>query len=152
MRGGCKDSGVARPHAVRPVLQVELSNGCICCTLREDLLSTMIALAGEGRFDYLLVESTGISEPLQVAEVFTFADAEGRQLSDYCRLDTCVTVVDAFNFSRDYNSRASLADRGMAAHTGDERHVVDLLIDQVRAGRGCQLWMLQGWGLLFARV
>jgi hypothetical protein len=71
-----------------------------------------------------------------VAEVFTFADAEGRQLSDYCRLDTCVTVVDAFNFSRDYNSRASLADRGMAAHTGDERHVVDLLIDQVRAGMG----------------
>jgi hypothetical protein len=119
---------------------VELSNGCICCTLREDLLATMIELAAAGRFDYLVIESSGISEPLPVAEIFTFAaesgPAEGKRLDAYARLDTCVTVVDAFNWLRDYNSAATLADRGLGATEGDSRGVVDLLVDQVRRRRG----------------
>jgi G3E family GTPase len=81
---------------------VEMSNGCICCTLREDLLVEVGKLARENRFDYLLIESTGISEPLPVAETFTFADETGNSLSDIARLDTLVTVVDAFNFLNDY--------------------------------------------------
>ncbi|WP_265584002.1 GTP-binding protein [Chitinimonas koreensis] len=93
---------------------VELSNGCICCTLREDLLAEIGKLAGEGRFDYLLIESTGISEPLPVAETFTFRDEAGISLSDVARLDTLVTVVDAFNFLRDLGSEDLLAARGEA--------------------------------------
>ena len=82
---------------------VEMSNGCICCTLREDLLIEVSKLAQEGRFDYLVIESTGISEPLPVAETFTFADEDGTSLSDVARLDTMVTVVDAVNFLKDFD-------------------------------------------------
>jgi len=110
---------------------VEMSNGCICCTLREDLLVEVARLAREGRFDYLLIESTGISEPLPVAETFTFADETGVSLAELARLDTMVTVVDAFNFPRDFFSTDDLRDRNLSAGEEDERSVVDLLIDQV---------------------
>lgn len=110
---------------------VEMSNGCICCTLREDLLIEIHRLAQEDRFDYLLIESTGISEPMPVAETFTFRDEEGRSLSDIARLDTMVTVVDAFNFLRDYKSTDSLQERGESMGEEDERNVVDLLIEQI---------------------
>ncbi|MDO6385929.1 zinc metallochaperone GTPase ZigA [Uliginosibacterium sp. 31-12] len=110
---------------------VEMSNGCICCTLREDLLIEVRKLAEEGRFDCLVIESTGISEPLPVAETFTFTDEQGQSLGDVARLDTMVTVVDAFNFLRDYGSRDSLQDRGESLGEEDERSVVDLLIEQV---------------------
>lgn len=110
---------------------VEMTNGCICCTLREDLLQEVSRLAHEGRFDYLLIESSGISEPLPVAETFTFEDSTGYALSHFARLDTMVTVVDALNFLRDYTSAESLRDRGIAATQGDERNLVDLLVDQV---------------------
>ncbi|MCD8535957.1 MAG: zinc metallochaperone GTPase ZigA [Verrucomicrobia bacterium] len=110
---------------------VEMTNGCICCTLREDLLNEVANLAGEGRFDYLLIESTGISEPLPVAETFTFADDQGRSLSELARLDTMVTVVDAFNFWRDYGSPETLWDRNQSSDPQDDRCVVDLLVDQI---------------------
>lgn len=110
---------------------VEMSNGCICCTLREDLLIEIDQLAKAGRFDYLLIESTGISEPLPVAETFTFRDEAGQSLSDIARLDTMVTVVDAYNFLQDYSSEDALAERGESLGEADERHVVDLLIEQV---------------------
>lgn len=110
---------------------VEMSNGCICCTLREDLLEEVARLAGEGRFDYLLIESTGISEPLPVAETFTFRDEQGRSLSDLARLDTMVTVVDGLNFLRDYQDADSLASRGESLGEEDQRSIADLLIDQV---------------------
>lgn len=110
---------------------VEMSNGCICCTLREDLLIEVDRLAREGRFDQLVIESTGISEPLPVAETFTFEGENGRSLSDLAQLDTMVTVVDAFNFLRDYSSRDSLQSRGESLGEEDERSVVDLLIEQV---------------------
>lgn len=108
-----------------------MSNGCICCTLREDLLVQIGKLASEGRFDYLLIESTGISEPLPIAETFTFRDEVGQSLSDIARLDTMVTVVDAFNFLRDYGSEDLLATRGEALGEEDDRTVVDLLIEQI---------------------
>ena len=110
---------------------VEMSNGCICCTLREDLLEEVGRLAREGRFDYLLIESTGISEPLPVAETFTFLDEDGRGLSDVARLDTLVTVVDGVNFLRDFHQAESLASRGETLGEDDERAITDLLIDQV---------------------
>jgi G3E family GTPase len=110
---------------------VEMSNGCICCTLREDLLIEVALLAEEGRFDYLLIESTGISEPLPVAETFTFADESGKSLSDVAQLDTMVTVVDAFNFMNDFIQAEDLQDRDLALNDQDDRSVVDLLIDQV---------------------
>ncbi len=110
---------------------VEMSNGCICCTLREDLLAEVGKLAREGRFDHLLIESTGVSEPMPVAETFTFSDEEGRSLGDVAKIDTMVTVVDAFNFLRDYLSDDSLAERGEVAGEDDERTIVDLLADQV---------------------
>jgi len=110
---------------------VEMSNGCICCTLREDLLEEVSRLAREGRFDYLLIESTGISEPLPVAQTFTFANEEGRSLAEVARLDTMVTVVDAANFAREYREAERLAARGMAAADGDERTMADLLVEQV---------------------
>jgi len=110
---------------------VEMSNGCICCTLREDLLHEVARLAASGRFDYLLVESTGISEPLPVAETFTFADEKGKSLSDLARLDTMVTVVDALTFLKEYKSADDLYERGLAFNDEDDRTVVDLLIDQV---------------------
>lgn len=110
---------------------VEMSNGCICCTLREDLLQEVAELAKDGRFDYLLVESTGISEPMPVAETFTFADDAGQSLSDVAELDTMVTVVDAGNFLRDFGSEDDLVDRKMGLNDDDQRNVVDLLTDQV---------------------
>ncbi|SUD83395.1 CobW/P47K family protein [Stutzerimonas stutzeri] len=110
---------------------VEMSNGCICCTLREDLLEEVSRLAREGRFDYLLIESTGISEPLPVAETFTFRDEQGRSLSDLARLDTMVTVVDGVNFLRDFHEAESLASRGETLGEEDERSVTELLIEQV---------------------
>lgn len=110
---------------------VEMSNGCICCTLREDLLQEVSRLAQEGRFDYLLIESTGISEPLPVAETFTFRDEQGRSLSDLARLDTMVTVVDGVNFLRDFHAADSLASRGETLGEEDERSITDLLIEQV---------------------
>ncbi|MET0331409.1 MAG: zinc metallochaperone GTPase ZigA [Dyella sp.] len=110
---------------------VEMSNGCICCTLREDLLLEVDRLAREGRFDQLVIESTGISEPLPVAETFTFEGEDGRALGEVARLDTMVTVVDAYNFLRDYSSRDSLQARGESLGEQDERTVVDLLIDQI---------------------
>lgn len=110
---------------------VEMSNGCICCTLREDLLVEVNKLAKEGRFDQLVIESTGISEPLPVAETFTFDGDDGKCLNDIARLDTMVTVVDAYNFLRDYSSEDSLQARGESLGEEDERTVVDLLIDQI---------------------
>ncbi|HBX55353.1 zinc metallochaperone GTPase ZigA [Pseudomonas sp. UBA2684] len=110
---------------------VEMSNGCICCTLREDLLEEVSRLAEDGRFDYLLIESTGISEPLPVAETFTFRDDQGRSLADLARLDTLVTVVDGVNFLRDFHEAESLASRGESLGEEDERSIADLLIEQV---------------------
>lgn len=110
---------------------VELSNGCICCTLREDLLEEVSKLAKEGRFDYLLIESTGISEPLPVAETFTFRDDAGQSLADIARLDTMVTVVDGLNFLRDFQAAEQLASRGETLGDDDERSITDLLIEQV---------------------
>lgn len=110
---------------------VELSNGCICCTLREDLLKEVAQLAHQGRFDYLLIESTGISEPLPVAETFTFEDEAGLSLSQVAKLDTLVTVVDAVNFTNDYKSLEDLRDRGVALGEDDDRDLVQLLVDQV---------------------
>ena len=113
---------------------VEMSNGCICCTLREDLLLEVNKLAKEGRFDYLVIESTGISEPLPVAETFTFADEDGISLSDVSKLDTMVTVVDAANFLKDYDEAKSLKDSGESLESlgeEDERSVADLLVDQI---------------------
>jgi G3E family GTPase len=110
---------------------VEMSNGCICCTLREDLLIEVNRLSKEGRFDYLVIESTGISEPLPVAETFTFADEEGVSLSDVASLDTMVTVVDAVNFLKDYEEAKSLRESGELLGDEDQRNVSDLLVDQV---------------------
>ena len=110
---------------------VEMSNGCICCTLREDLLEEVNKLAQDGRFDYLVIESTGISEPLPVAETFTFADEAGVSLSDVASLDTMVTVVDAVNFLKDYEEAQYLQDTGESLGEEDERSVADLLVDQV---------------------
>ncbi len=110
---------------------VEMTNGCICCTLRDDLLKEVRALAEQGRFDYLLIESTGIAEPLPVAATFDFRDENGRSLSDVSRLDTMVTVVDAANLLKDYGSGDFLADRGETAGEGDNRTIVDLLVEQI---------------------
>ena len=110
---------------------VELSNGCICCTLREDLLEEVNRLAKDGRFDYLVIESTGISEPLPVAETFTFADEDGVSLSDVADLDTMVTVVDAVNYLKDYDEAKYLQETGESLGEEDERSVADLLVDQV---------------------
>jgi len=110
---------------------VEMSNGCICCTLREDLLEEVNKLARDGRFDYLVIESTGISEPLPVAETFTFADEEGASLSDVASLDTMVTVVDVVNFLKDYDEARYLQETGESLGEDDERSVADLLIEQV---------------------
>ena len=110
---------------------VEMTNGCICCTLRDDLLSEIRRLAAEQRFDAILIESTGIAEPMPIAETFTFVDDDGTSLSDVARLDTMVTVVDAFNFLRDYGSADALAERGIAASEEDDRTLVELLIEQI---------------------
>jgi G3E family GTPase len=110
---------------------VELSNGCICCTLREDLLTEVRRLAETGRFDALLIESSGISEPLPVAATFEFRDENGRSLADVARLDAMVTVVDAAQLLSDYSSHDFLADRGETAGSGDERSLVQLLTEQI---------------------
>ncbi len=110
---------------------VEMTNGCICCTLREDLLQEVAALSKQNRFDYLLIESSGISEPLPVAQTFSFADESGHSLSEISRLDTLVTLVDAVNFWRDIQSVDLLADRGQELSPDDERGVTDLLISQL---------------------
>ena len=110
---------------------VEMSNGCICCTLREDLLIEIKRLAEEDRFDYLLIESTGISEPMPVAETFTFMDEDGQSLSDVSELDTMVTVVDAANFLKDFGSWDDLTDRKIGLNDEDDRNIVDLLVDQI---------------------
>jgi len=110
---------------------VEMSNGCICCTLRDDLLEEVRRLAFEGRFDYLLIESTGVSEPLPVAETFFFRDEAGFCLNDIARLDTMATVVDAANFERDFGTPEKLKDRGQEVDQDDERTIVDLMVDQI---------------------
>ncbi len=110
---------------------VEMTNRCICCTLREDLLKEVRKLAEDGRFDYLLIESTGISEPIPVAATFDFRDESGESLSDVAELDTMVTAVDAANLVVDYSSVNFLKDRGQSLGEEDERTLVDLLVDQM---------------------
>jgi G3E family GTPase len=110
---------------------VEMTNGCICCTLRDDLLKEVSRLAHDGRFDYLLIESTGIAEPLPVAATFDFRDEDGASLGDVAQLDTMVTVVDAVNLLRDYASHDFLRDRGESLGDDDKRTLVDLLVDQI---------------------
>lgn len=110
---------------------VEMSNGCICCTLRDDLLQEVERLAKDGRYDYLLIESTGIAEPLPVAATFEFRDEDGKSLSDLARLDTMATVVDAANLLKDYSSQDFLKDRGEVAGEEDERSLVGLLVEQI---------------------
>ena len=110
---------------------VEMTNGCICCTLRDDLLQEVRALAEAGRFDYLVIESTGISEPLPVASTFSFRDEAGRCLGDVARLDTIVTVVDALNLLKDYSSQDFLANRGESLGEDDTRSLVGLLVEQI---------------------
>lgn len=124
-----RDGGAAL--SIQEEKLIEMSNGCICCTLREDLLVEIMRLAKEGRFDYLLIETTGISEPLPIAETFTFADEDGTSLGDIAKLDTMVTVVDGYNFLKDYSSQDMLAQRGESLGEEDERTVVDLLVDQI---------------------
>ena len=110
---------------------VEMSNGCICCTLREDLLIEVARLASEGRFDYLLIESTGISEPMPVAATFLFEDIDGQSLSSLARLDTMATVVDAATFLDRFAHLEELTDLGVGRDEEDDRSVVDLVVDQV---------------------
>ncbi len=110
---------------------VEMSNGCICCTLRDDLLLEVRRLAAEGRFDYLLIESTGISEPMPIAATFDFTTEEGDCLNDVAFIDTMVTVVDAVNLLKDYTSAEFLADRGQATGDEDNRRLVHLLVEQI---------------------
>ncbi len=110
---------------------VEMTNGCICCTLRDDLLQEVRRLAAEGRFDYLLIESTGVSDPLPVAATFEFRNEGGESLSDVARLDTMVTVVDTVNLLKDYASHDFLKDRGEEMGGADDRTLVDLLVDQI---------------------
>lgn len=125
VRGG---SGLSRTEEKL----VEMSNGCICCTLRDDLLQEVERLAKEGRFDYILIESTGVGEPVPVAQTFTYVDDElGIDLSQYCQLDCMVTVVDAYRFWHDFSSGQSLLDRNEAVGEEDTRDVVDLLMDQI---------------------
>ena len=111
---------------------VEMSNGCICCTLREDLMIEVERLAKEKRFDYLLIESTGISEPIPVAQTFSFSDPENDiDLSRFSYVDTMVTVVDAFNFFKDFGSPETLMERDLTDIEGDHRTIVNLLTDQI---------------------
>ena len=124
-----RNGGANLSHTTETLVQ--LSNGCICCTLRDDLLLEVRRLAKERRFDYLLIEGTGISEPLPIAATFSFRDEAGVSLSDLARLDTMVTVVDAFNLLANYSSRDLLRDRGELRDTYDQRTLVDLLVEQI---------------------
>ena len=124
-----RNGGANLSHTTETLVQ--LSNGCICCTLRNDLLLEVRRLAGEGRFDYLLIEGTGISEPLPIAATFSFRDEAGVSLSDLARLDTMVTVVDAMSLLANYSSRDLLRDRGELRDTYDQRTLVDLLVEQI---------------------
>ncbi len=125
-----RDGGAALSRTEEKL--VEMTNGCICCTLRDDLLQEVTRLAGEGRFDYLLIESTGISEPLPVAETFTFPlEDDGGSLGDIAQLDTMVTVVDSKNILSEFDTLDTLAERAMASTEADERTIVDLLVDQI---------------------
>ncbi|GHA58985.1 cobalamin synthesis protein CobW [Amylibacter ulvae] len=124
-----RDGGADLSHTDEKL--VEMTNGCICCTLRDDLLQEVKRLAAQGRFDYLLIESTGISEPLPVAATFDFRDENGVSLSDVARLDTMVTVVDTVNLLNDYSSHDFLRDRGEVLGDEDNRTLVDLLVDQI---------------------
>ena len=111
---------------------VEMSNGCICCTLREDLMIEVEKLASQNKFDYLLIESTGISEPIPVAQTFTFESEDGKMdLSQFSVVDTMVTVVDAFNFLKDFSSSDYLTTRALTNIEGDDRTIVNLLTDQI---------------------
>ena len=110
---------------------IEMTNGCICCTLRDDLLKEVARLAEEGRFDYLIIESTGVSEPLPVAQTFTFSDEHGQSLQSLTRLDTMVTVVDASNFLDQFREADTLKERSVEMNEEDERTIADLFIDQV---------------------
>ena len=113
---------------------VEMSNGCICCTLRDDLMVEVEKLANEGRFDYLLIESTGISEPVPVAQTFSFVSEDGDiDLSKFSYIDTMVTVVDCFNFFNDFGTNELLMDRKLTDIEGDDRTIVNLLTDQVES-------------------
>ncbi len=124
-----RDGGCNLSHTTEAL--VELSNGCICCTLRNDLLTEVRRLAEEGRYDYLLIEGTGIAEPRPIAATFSFRDENGVSLSDFARLDTMVTVVDAANLLADYSSADLLADRGLQRDGEDRRTLIDLLVDQI---------------------
>ncbi|WP_373492269.1 GTP-binding protein [Parasphingorhabdus sp.] len=125
VRGG--DASLSRAEETL----VEMTNGCICCTLRDDLLIEVRKLSEQGRFDYLVIESTGVSEPLPVAATFSFRDEDGQCLGDVSRLDCMVTVVDAVNLMNDYSSSDFLADRGETAGEGDDRRLVSLLVEQI---------------------
>ena len=125
VRGG--DAALSRSQETL----VEMTNGCICCTLRDDLLKEVRTLAEARRFDYLVIESTGISEPLPVASTFSFRNEAGESLGDVARLDTMVTVVDAINLLKDYSSQDFLADRGEALGEDDTRSLVGLLVEQI---------------------
>lgn len=129
MRPLCARVGPTYPGTEEQL--VEMTNGCICCTLRDDLLKEVAQLAAQDRFDYLLIRSTGISEPLPVAATFEFRDEKGESLSDLARLDTMVTVVDAANLLKDYSSNDFLRDRGESLGDEDERTLVDLLVEQI---------------------
>ncbi|CTP87549.1 cobalamin synthesis protein [Xanthomonas translucens pv. phlei] len=124
-----RDGGAALSRTEETL--VEFSNGCICCTLREDLRQEVQRLADSGRYDYLLIESTGISEPMPVAATFAVRDEHGRSLADVARLDTMLTVVDAVSFLRDFGSTERLAERGLQAGADDERGLVNLLVEQI---------------------
>ena len=110
---------------------VELTNGCICCTLREDLLTEVEQLAKSEKYDYLIIESTGISEPLPVATTFEFRDEDGKSLADVAYIDTMVTVVDSVNFLKHYHSSEYLKDAGESLGEDDDRAIVDLMVEQI---------------------
>ncbi|WP_369977534.1 GTP-binding protein [Xanthomonas bundabergensis] len=124
-----RDGGAALSRTEETL--VEFSNGCICCTLRDDLRQEVQRLADSGRYDYLLIESTGISEPMPVAATFAVRDEHGRSLADVARLDTMLTVVDGVSFLRDFGSAERLAERGLQAGADDERGLVNLLVEQI---------------------
>jgi G3E family GTPase len=124
-----RDGGANLSHTTETL--VELSNGCICCTLRDDLLTEVRRLAEEKRYDYLLIEGTGIAEPRPIAATFSFRDENGISLSDFARLDTMVTIVDAASLLADYGSADLLRDRGLQSDGQDQRTLIDLLVDQI---------------------